>query len=224
VVNPAGRQVFFGSTGARDTIAANIGADSRSGTIIGYLAGTSQGFVVNFQLNADGTFTAPATTFGSTTTGIISDGGSLAAPGTPRVAALTGPLTFQGTVVNGVLSGTIVELGLPFNANGQAPSGPTAGVAGYYQAASTNTTTGNTYSIVGTDGRVYVLAVTPTIVAADAGTLTAANTFDVQASQNATITGSINQSTTTVTGTITVPGQAPTNFTGLANTTTWTDR
>ena len=48
---------------------ANISADNKTGTIIGYLAGTSQGFVVNFKLNPDGTFSAPAAAFTGNTSG-----------------------------------------------------------------------------------------------------------------------------------------------------------
>ena len=223
-VTAVGQQIFFGSTGSNDPIAANLNANGTNGTIIGYLAGTKQGFVVNFQLNADGTFTAPAATFTGNTAASSGTGPQTTVAVVHPVAALASTLTFQGRVVNGVISGSIVELALTFGANVQPPTGPSAGVAGYYQATATNTATGNTYSIVGTQSQVYVLAVTPTILATGTATLAANNTFTVQALQNATIAGSIDQSTTTVTGTISVPGQPATNFSGLASTTTRTDR
>ncbi len=225
VVTAVGPQIFFGSTGSNDTLAANVSADNKSGTIIGYLAGSKLGFVVNFSVNTDGTFSAPATIF----SGSLATGSAIASPrdttaDVHAAAAAAASLTFQGKVLNGVLSGSIVELTLPFSATVQPPVGPSAGVAGYYQAAATNTATGNTYSIVGTQGQVYVLAVTPTIVASGTASLAANNTFTAQSTQNATITGAIDQPTTTVSGTITVPGQPTSNFAGLVTTTTRTDR
>ncbi len=223
-VTAVGPQIFFGSTGSNDTIAANLVAGGTSGTIIGYLAGSKQGFVVNFSVNPDGTFSAPASLFsGNLATGSSIDP-KIGAAEIHVVAAAAGNLTFQGRVLNGVISGSIVELTLPFSANVRPITGPSAGVAGYYQAAATNTSTGNTYSIVGTQGQVYVLAVSPTIVASGTASLAANNTFTVQSIQNATITGSVDQPTTTVSGTISVPGQPATSFSGLATTTTRTDR
>ena len=206
-VSAVGEQIFFGLTGSNDTVAAYVAADSKSGTMIGYLAGTSTGFVVDFPLNADGTFKALAK--------IYSGNDNKAPPAA---------LTFQGTVVNGVMSGAIIELGMSFNAVVQSPKGSSEGVSGSYKAASTNTTTGSIYLIVGTQGQVYALAATPNLVVAGTGALTGGTTFSVSARQDATIAGSIDQPTKTVRGMITVPGRPATAFFGLVTSTTPTNR
>ncbi|MCX6934387.1 MAG: MBG domain-containing protein, partial [Verrucomicrobia bacterium] len=206
-VSAVGEQIFFGLTGSNDTVAAYVAADSKSGTMIGYLAGTSTGFVVDFPLNADGTFKALAK--------IYSGNDNKAPPAA---------LTFQGTVVNGVMSGAIIELGMSFNAVVQSPKGSSEGVSGSYKAASTNTTTGSIYLIVGTQGQVYALAATPNLVVAGTGALTGGTTFSVSARQDATIAGSIDQPTKTVRGMITVPGGPATAFFGLVTSTTPTNR
>ena len=206
-VSAVGEQIFFGLTGSNDTVAAYVAADSKSGTMIGYLAGTSTGFVVDFPLNADGTFKALAK--------IYSGNDNKAPPAA---------LTFQGTVVNGVMSGAIIELGMPFNAVVQSPKGSSEGVSGSYKAASTNTTTGSIYLIVGTQGQVYALAATSNLVVAGTGALTGGTTFSVSARQDATIAGSIDQPTKTVRGMITVPGRPATAFFGLVTSTTPTNR
>jgi hypothetical protein len=175
--------------------------------MIGYLAGTSTGFVVNFPLSVDGTFKALATIYKGNDN-----------------EALPAALTFQGTVVNGVMSGAIIELGMPFNAVVQSPKGSSAGVSGSYKAASTNTTAGSTYLIVGTQGQVYALAATSNLVVAGTGALTGGTTFSVPAPQNVTIAGSFDEPTKTVRGTITVPSRPATEFVGLATSTAPTNR
>ena len=224
-VSASGQIVFFGSTGSNDTVAANLNADGKTGTIIGFLAGTSQGYIVNFTLNPDGTFTATATTFGGT--------GSASATGPaervtvdrlPEIAAAAIPLTFRGSYVNGALSGTITELNLPFTTTPQPPAGPTAGIAGYYLASSTNTASGATYSMVGTQGRAFVLVVTPTVLAAGSTTVAANNTFSLQTGQSATVAGAIDPATNTVSGSISVPGKPVDTFSGSNTAIARTDR
>ncbi|HTZ19911.1 MAG TPA: Ig domain-containing protein, partial [Opitutaceae bacterium] len=225
-VAPAGPSIFFGSLGS-STIAAEITPNGQSGTIIGTIPGTGDGFVVNFTLDATGHFVTPATVFlnpQSTATAVAAD----AATGTEHaltVAATASTRTFRGLWSGGVLSGSLDELSLTFSAAQQPPTGPTAAIAGYYTAASTNTATGSTYSVVGTQGQVYVLAVTPTLVTAGSGTVAANSTqFTVQTPAAATIAAAIDTPTTTVTGTITLPNQTTQTFSGLNATTVRTDR
>ena len=226
-VAPAGPLVFFGSLGSATTIAAQIAAGGQSGTLIGTIPGTGEGFVVNFTLNATGNFTAPAIVFANPQSGATSVAAD-AAPGTEHafaVAAAASTRTFRGLWSGGVLSGSLDELNLAFTAAQQPPTGSTAAIAGYYTAASTNTATGATYSVVGTQGRVYVLAVTPKLVTAGSGTIAANSTqFTVQTPDSATIAAVIDAPTTTVTGTITLPNQTTQTFSGLNATTTRTDR
>ena len=215
-VAPVGPQVFFGQTSSSDTIAATVRPDNTRGTIIGYLAGSREGFVVDFTLNSDGTFQASVQTFVSGPTSASIDG--------RLVAAAPAFRTFRGRVINGVLTGDIVELGMSFSAAVQPPVGQTAAIAGYYQAPATNTATGSTYSVVGTQGRVYVLAVTPSLVAAGEGSVGGNHGFSVPASQNATITGAIDQPSATVTGSIVQPGKPAETFAGTNVIAVRTDR
>jgi hypothetical protein len=232
-VSPVGPQVFFGATGTGDALAANIGSDNTQGTLIGFLRNTNEGFVVNFTLDASGNFTATVATFTGTA------GSSGATDTEPRVAAdqaipsmtaqataaAAATRTFTGRVANGVISGSIVELALSFSAAVQPWFGPTATLAGYYTAASTNTATGSIYSVVGTQGTVYTLVVTPGLVAGSNGVVDTKGNFTVQTPvSGASITGTVDAPSTTVTGTVTSPNQGTQSFAGLNSTTVRTDR
>jgi sugar lactone lactonase YvrE len=225
-VVPTGPLIFFGALSSA-TIAAEIAPNGQSGTLIGTIPGTGDGFLVNFTLTATGSFSAPATVFANPQSGATSVATD-AASGTEHAFALTAAAstrTFRGLWSGGVLSGSLDELGLTFSATQQSLTGSTAAIAGYYTAASTNTATGATYSVVGTQGRVYVLAITPNLVTAGSCTIAANSTcFTVQTPQAATIAATIDAPTTTVTGTITLPNQTPQNFSGLNATTVRTDR
>jgi len=65
-----------------------------------------------------------------------------------------------------------------------------AAVSGLYQDSSA--TSGSvTYSIVGTQGELFVLAITPGLVSAGTGAVSAGNTFSVTTAQGTTISGSV---------------------------------
>ena len=193
------------ATGQATSLAGYVSPDGSSGTLIGYLSGPGEGFVVSFSPDSSGNFT-------TTTTALPSTGGA-------------GPtLTFVGRVSASAITGTIVELGASFSAALDPVSGPSAGIAGYYRGASLKSASGTTYSVVGTQGEVYVLAITPTMVVSGTGTVGSNNSFSISATQSATVTGAIDPATTTVTGSITSGAGAITSYSGLATTTTRTDR
>jgi hypothetical protein len=80
---------------------------------------------------------------------------------------------------------------------------------------------------VGTDNQVLVLATTPDITTGGLTTLASNGSFNLQTQTSAgaaTIRGNVDTPTTSVTGTISVPGKADTTFAGVATTTTRTDR
>lgn len=216
-----GPQVFFGTTTNGDRLAAVVGPDGKGGTIIGYLTGTKEGFIVIFTLNSDGSFETPATVMAGTTASVALNG--------PVVAAAATTRTFRGQLVNGALTGSIAELGLSFTASAQPANGPSAAIAGFYQASSTNTASGNTYLVVGTQGNVLVLAETPNVLAAGTGTVAADNTFTVPSLTTATgstasVTGSIDVVTTSITGSMPIQGKPAETFVGINTATTRTDR
>lgn len=232
-----GPQIFFGSLG-NESIAAQLSADGKSGTLIGIIPGTGEGFVVSFSVNADSTWSATVTTY---------TGGSTAADASASFRALgVGPAstsrratskirngaegldtftrTFRGSIQNGVLSGTIDGIDLEFTANLQPSDGVTAGLAGYYEAPSINSATGATYSIVGTDGEVYVLVITSSTVAGTKGAVAADGSFVVETGKQVTIVGNVDGPSTSVTGTILLPGGEEEDFSGVRDSTLRTDR
>ncbi len=215
-VTPIAPQVFFGETDHQDTIAANIATDNSHGAIIGYLNGSNQGFVVEFTLQSDRTFQGLASVFTGRQSSVQSTTSH-----NPKARSVT--LTFTGSVVNGALSGMIEETGLAFTAEVQPQNGPTAAIAGYYTAPATDTATGSTYSVIGTTGRVYTLAVTPDVVTAGIGNTDSGGSFVVVTSGTTIISGQVNPSTTAISSTLDVGG-VTVDFNGAKTTTPRTDR
>lgn len=190
----AGNQIYLGNLGGgaggsgagngngprTTSVGGSIAAyvNGNSGTLIGYISSIQAGFLVNFTL-VNGTFTAQ-------TTSLTSNG-----------AGQT--LTFNGSITNSTLSGTIVELNLPFSAPVDPVVGTSSAVSGLYAS-------GSVYSVVGTQGEVYVLAVTASGVAAGTGTVDANGQFSVQTSEGITVTASVN-SQSGISGAISATGQ-----------------
>lgn len=230
-VGAAGPQIFFGTTASGDNFAASVSRDGTQGSIIGYLAGTKEAFVCNFVPNSDGTFEAVAVVYTGTTS-VASDvlDSSSSVPSVhfsiqnPTTAADASTRTFRGQVRNGALAGTILELNLVFSAAIQPPTGSTASIAGYYIAPAVETSSGVTYSIVGTQNTIYVLTVSQGTVAADKGTISASGAFSITTQQGVTVAGSVDPVATTVKGTITFPNKTTQTFTGVNTSTVHTDR
>jgi hypothetical protein len=198
-------RVFFGSsgeggiadtTGGGQNLAAVINGSGTGGTLVGYVGNVGAGFVVNFTLDQGG-FTAVTTS--------LPGGG---APGRT--------LTFAGSLAGGTLSGTIAELGLPFSVTADASSGPTSAAPGLYQAASA--TGGAMFVVIGTQSDAFGLAVTPNGVGAGAGAISADNAFALATTVGvpATLVGSIDSSTTVISGTIALGVGGATSFAGKA--------
>jgi hypothetical protein len=193
------------ATAQSGSIAAVINANGVTGTLVGYISSLNAGFAVNITLDANGNFTAATTAL---------TGGSTAGQN----------LTITGQLANGVLSGTIQGLGLSFSATVDPPSGSSATTAGLYQASTAGSPGGVAYSIVGTQGEVFVLAVTSGIVAAGTGTVSASGAVAVQTTEGAAITGTLSPNATSIAGTITLPAGGTVSFTGLSSATTATNR
>jgi hypothetical protein len=87
-------------------------------------------------------------------------------------------------------------------------------------------TAGATYSIVGTNSQVLVLATTPAVTTGGLTTFGSDGTFALQTTTTvgvATIRGTVDEPTTTLAGSISIAGTT-TQFAGLLTTTTRTDR
>jgi len=216
-VTAAGTQVYFGQFSGTSTqssrgqkadatltsgLAATV-SPTGAGTLIGTLPGGTAGFVVNFTVGNSGLFTASAPEL----TGSDS----------------TGPtLNFSGSLSGSTLSGSIAGLNLTFSLTVDPTTGASASIAGLYQSSSLQAANGSTYSVVGTQNDVFVLALAPNTVAAGTGTVNGTS-FSIQASSSVAVTGTINPTTTAVTGTITT-ASGTVNTSGLASATAPTDR
>ncbi len=220
--------VYFGavstdaSTVKIGDVAAVLPPGKKQGTLLVVAPGVGVNTVLDFTLNADGTFNrtisiaaAPALVQGASTERL------------PGVAAAPMTLTVRGSLVNGRLQGVIEPLGLVFNALVLPAAGPSAGSAGFYQSSTLAKTSGTTSSVVGTNNEVLVLATTPEMSMGGLTTLSADSTFSLQtqtADGTATLRCAVDEPTTMVSGTISLPGRAETTFAGLMTTTTRTDR
>lgn len=216
VVAAAGPAVFFGETDDQDKIAGSLSGDRRRGSLIGYLARQGRGFVIDFGLDQNGRITGNSRLIAGEDPGAVArrDGVSVAGG---RAAAATEPTTWtiEGTFSQGVLTGTIVELGLPFTAVVEPPVGDTADLAGYYEAPVVNTTVGGTYTVVGTTGSIYLLAVTPNITAAAGGAVTSGGAFSVPLGAEVTLVGGVDASAGSVSGAIVYSNTVREDFTGV---------
>ena len=208
-------QIFFGgfssTSGASDgsgmqvraasassSLAAVLNTDGTTGELVGYIASINSGFVVDITINADDTFSGQ----------------------TKALTSSTGAgetLTFSGSIANGVITGTVAELSLPFSATVDPGAGSSGAIAGLYQAVGSG---GATYAVIGTQGEVFALALTPSGVAAGTGTVAADNSFTVSTAQGVSVAGSVNPVTTDTTATITLPnGGGTIGVSGLDATT-----
>ncbi len=214
VVGAIGQQVFLGNIGA-DTFAIVISADGREGMFITRIAASGEAIVVRFTVNADGTFNATSTSLAS--------GEVIADASTPATAAAGQTRTLGGRVQNGVVTGTIAELGASFSANAVAPVGPTAALAGVYTATVPGSSGGQTYIVAGPNGQAFAVAITPNGVISGTGTITADGAISIATSGDGSILGNVNATTGVVSGSVTHAGTSSA-FVGLAENTAPTDR
>ena len=211
-----------GSTAKSGDVAAVLPPGEKQGALLIVAPGVGVNTFLDFTVNPDGTFNQTITIAAAP---VLVQGASTER--LPGVAAAPLTLRVRGTMLNGRLQGVIEPLGLTFSALVQPTAGPSASAAGFYPSSTLATTSGGTYSVVGTNNQVLVLATTPELSTGGLTSLAANGTFSVQtqtANGPATIRGAVDAPATTVSGSITLPGQAETTFAGLKTTTTRTDR
>ncbi len=237
LVSALGPQIFFGRVGAAPassgpqvrtvsvgvSVAVNLAKDNSSGTLIGYLAATGQGFVLNFTPDVGGAFSGTAQVYASDTASTVSSERSARSVTTPEGSVLASTFAISGTVLNGTVSGTIAEPAVTFSATIQPQTGPTSDLAGYYIAPATNTASGSAFVIVDANSSAFVLAVTPTLVAAGTGANSASGELNATLGTS-TFTGAINGATTTVAASLAIPGTGAIAFGGVKGSTLRTDR
>ena len=147
-----------------------------------------------------------------------------AAPLDARIQAAPVTYTITGTLLNGVLTGTIAPLGLVFTAPVPLPTGPSAAAAGLYVTSALVQAHGAVSVVVGANNDVLVLLQSATVTTGGLTTLQPDTTFALAAPGNGLITGTIDSVTTAATATFTLPGTAPVAFAGLNTATKRTDR
>lgn len=201
--SPASSRHADASGGA--TIGAYVNPGQTGGLLVGYIASLNAGFAASFTLSNSGSFSVTTPTL--TASGMASQ-----------------QLTISGQVSGLTLSGAIAPLNLSFSAALDTPGGSTSSLAGAYTASAVNSSGGSTYSIVGPQGDAFVLAVTPTVVAAGAGTVSSGGAITVQTAQSVTITEAVNPTAMTVSGTVAVSGGGTLNVDGLSATSAATNR
>ncbi len=212
-VGSVGSQIFFGNLGP-DPFAAGILADGSKGLFLARVASSGEPIVARFALNADGSFRALATP--------TSPGPDSANTGPDRTTAAAGQTyTLNGTLTNGVLSGTIVELGQTFTANIQPSVGSTAAAAGVYTATVPGSASGETYIIAGPTGQAYALGVTPGASFSGTATISPEGVVTLTTPAGATLSATVTGGQ--VRGTVTAAGVVSTIM-GLSADTARTDR
>lgn len=134
----------------------------------------------------------------------------------------------SGWLMGNTLSGVIQGTGISFSTQVESRSGPSVNSSGLYRSAALETAQGTTYTIIGSDNNVLVLAVTPTFTVGGTATLQSNGTFQLEAAiasgETVTLQGAVDAPTTTVSGTILVPNKAPIGFAGLETRTLRSDR
>lgn len=225
----SGPLVYFGTATDGTSFAVNIPEGSTTGTLFGSIP-NGQFYILTFQVNTDRSITAlNLQLLGTPTTAALALAQSplrtLVGKGvTPPTTAGALEFTFTGTLSNGQLNFQIAELGVTLTGVIEPPEGPTAPLAGLYEASSLNNANGTTTSIVGTTGKVYVLAITPTIITGGQGTIASSGVFNLTTAQNVTIQGNVDAPSTTLTGTLILADGTEDPFQGLSTQTLRTDR
>jgi hypothetical protein len=151
----------------------------------------------------------------------------LSQSGTPARAAAPTTIRIRGTLADEGIQGVIEPLGITFSAAMTPAIGPSAKAAGVYELSNLASNGGATYAVVGTNNQILVLASAPGLTTGGLTTLDANGNFTLQTQTSAgpvAIRGSVDASSTAVSGTISVPGKPDTIFAGVAKTTTRTDR
>ncbi|MCX6953369.1 MAG: YDG domain-containing protein, partial [Verrucomicrobia bacterium] len=198
-----GRGELQQSTGPRldaksGDIAAVLFADTRRGTVLIVAPNLGLNVSLDFALTDAGTYSVAFTSGGQ-------------------------PFTLTGALNGTTLTGRIPALRVSFSTQVQTRTGTTGAIAGFYQSSTLDAATGGTTSIIGPNGQLLIVATTGTVSTGALGTVAANGAFNVSA-PGATISGAVDASTTTLSGTIAVPNQAPVSFSGISAITARTDR
>jgi 6-phosphogluconolactonase (cycloisomerase 2 family) len=186
-------------------LAATIPANSNTGHLLILAPDIGINGSVEFTLAGDGSF-------------------SVAIPQKLPNAAAQDRL-IHGQLVGDVLSGTIDGPNATFSTTVLSPTGPSEAIAGLYVSSALEEKTGNVYAVVSAQGTALIVVVTPEFTGGGSATVASDGSFSLPATAGGLmVTGSVNPTTATVSGTVTGPGAATIDFAGLKTETIRTDR
>lgn len=226
-VVPAGPLIYFGTTSDGTDFAVQIPPGKTTGTLFGKIAATGQFYILTFQVQSDNSVTALSLqVLGNPTTAAaaLAFDSLRSRVGADQPVGRDLAYTFTGSIANGSLSLNIAELGITLTGSLEPADGPTAPISGLYESSSVNSASGTTTSIVGTTGKVYVIAITPKIISGGTGSIATNGSFSLTTNENVTINGNVDAPSTTVTGSIVLPDGEEDAFAGLSTGTLRTDR
>ncbi len=210
-----GQQVFLGTMSGNIPFAAVVSKDNTTGVFVANIA-SGEAVIFRFNIEPNGSFNTRARSFSPSAVNVQSED-------VPATAAAARDLTLTGTVVNGVIAGTITELSASFTATVQPGTGTTAALAGLYIAAIPGAASGDMYIVVGPSGQVYALAVTPSGVSSGTGTVTADGNVSVTLSPTSSIAATLDPASAALRGRLTAAGVTR-DIVGLSNAAVRTDR
>ncbi|HEX9782956.1 MAG TPA: MBG domain-containing protein, partial [Opitutaceae bacterium] len=149
-INPADYSGdYFGSTGNGGSWAMYVRSGNR-GKFIGHLPDGPSGLVFDVSVEADGSFTCSGSPFTRNQA--------------QARAFVNGAVTLRGRIVDGVVTGQIMELELSIDGQMDVLQGPAGSMAGFYEAFAINGASGSTYAVIGASGTAMVLVVSSEVV------------------------------------------------------------
>lgn len=178
--------LYFGASGGSTFIAA-VESEDRRGTLYVALSSSDEVAMVPLAIGNDRSFRATVP---------MSD----RAP--PRVTPALKTLTVQGRILDGLLSGTIEELGRSFSASLQSHAGSTAMLAGIYHVDTLLSAARTTHLIVTAQGGGYVIADGAMGATLGTGNISPDGTFAIRTTDSVVFLGTIDSVTHQVQGTL----------------------
>jgi hypothetical protein len=190
--------------------ATYIRADG-SGSLLSYVLGGNQAYVVTFQVGQDGTvqgsgIVASAPKSSASQSGIHSE-----------ALATSGTVTFIGQISNGVLTGTFAETGTSLSASVAPSTGSASGAAGFYVAPQVNASSGAVYSVVNASGDILVVAISSSGVDGGKGVVGQNGVATITGGAGTVITTTIDSNAQSFAATVATPTSTqPTTFAGVS--------
>jgi hypothetical protein len=196
----------------RGRIAGSFPSDGRAATLLVLAPEVGLQGAFSPQVGPDGSFAVQVPLVGSS---------SLAESGPARAAFSPGDVTLRGSVRDGQLAIDIADLGLRAAGRALPPAGSGASVAGSYRADSLGSLQGTVHAIVFPSGETAVLVRTSAGATFGGvlglGTNSSFSGALIGPSGSTEVKGSLVAESGGLSGSFTLPGGVPTDFSGISN-------